>query len=230
MKELIIDSGKFYYSDLILVAVTLYSTIFIYKNTNRAVDFHLLYLYPLSSFLNSIFNYYIIYINHSISESNLEFYITISNLIFTIIEFSLLSLCILHFTTIRYFKRLNISTQLLYFIIIMIINLTQRSEIVLQDLYILNFIFISFNGILGLIDIFRTHIFVTLTDLKLFWILSGVFVYFLGTIPIFLSSKLIFQENFKISEEKLYSFNYLAYIILFSSLVISTKCNTIKNQ
>ena len=230
MKELLTDSQKFYYSDLLLITVSLYCAYFIYQNTDKEKEFHYLYLYPLSSFFNSVFNYYILYFS-TISKSNdLEFYLVLSNLLFSIIEFYILSFFLQHFTKNIILKKLILLLQIIYIINIFFLNLTLSHEIIVQISYILNSIYITAIGILCLIGMFKFYQDENLIKLKIFWILSGVFIYFIGTIPIFLFSKLIFHDNYYISEEKVYSINYIAYIILFSSLSISTKCNTITNQ
>ena len=230
MKELLYDSAKFFHTDIILVIISLISSIYIYINRYNNAKLKLLYTYPLISFLNSIFNYYILYFCNEISTNISEFLILISNLIFTLFEFIILSFFLISLNKNNLLKKISILLQITYFVIFSNFSINSNSEILIEFAYILNFSFLIIISILNIFSLINIETEISITYISEFWVITGVFVYFLGTIPIFLSHNFVFHDNFYINQESVYSLNYITYIIFFIILSYSSKCLTPKTQ
>ena len=226
MKEILENSALFYYSDLILVFTSFVSTIitYIYAKNNHSLKN--LFLYPLFSTINSLFNYYILYFLQSISVENLQIGILISNIFFSLFEFLFLSHFLILLTKSKRNKKFSVAIQLLYLLIVVLGTQLIYINDFIEYLYIINSFLLAPISFLCLFDCIINNTDGNLSKTGGFWLTSGVNIYFIGTIPIFLSKQIIFHDSFYISETKIYSINYIAYSILFIFVVITSKCNT----
>lgn len=230
MKELIENSALFYYTDVLLVIVSFFSTIVIYYFNNSDSTLKHLYLYPLTSTINSLFNYYILYFSGTFVIENKNLFIITSNTFFTLFEFIALSYFLILLTNSFRSKKISLLFQLAYIIFAVIgVQIINTNNLV-EYLYILNSAFLAPISFICLLDNIITNTEKSLVKLSGFWLTSGVNIYFIGTIPIFLSTQIIFHDSFYISEVKIYSINYIAYSILFIFLAITKKCNTQEQQ
>jgi hypothetical protein len=211
---------------MFLILCSMYAVIVgcIYKNRFREMEY--LYFYPLASFVETVFSS-IIYSDtiHSATKGIPEVEVNV----FLLVEF----FCIYIFF-LRLFKSKKIRKTLYVFAAIylsVIVALwTFKNNLATSPnyLFVPQAIIILIPGFYYLIGLLNNPSRFELKNEPAFWIVIGLILYFGGTLPLFLLTRLINFSN--TLDRSVYTINFLCYGILFLLMIKAYLCKKKKIQ
>lgn len=100
----------------------------------------------------------------------------------------------------------------------------------LQRGYTIQAIYILALAILFVINLFKSEARLNILNEPGLWVMSGSFVYFFGTIPLFISNNFIFGKYGEALELPIYSINYIFYTILYFLITRAILCRQTEKQ
>lgn len=188
-----------------------------------------IFVYPLSSAIQQIIIFALLYqFNMSVIKvSHLEI---VSEKFFLIIEFVSLAIVFANTSEIKRHRRSIRIITALYLVSTLTTHLIDRSiyKFNISLIYIHSFLILSM-AIINLIDIFKSPPRHKLLELPNFWIIIGVMLYFLCTLPIYIGHDFLFSNDDFIIEFSLYSINYICYSALYLFIIRALICKRVEN-
>lgn len=230
MKTYFYISSNYLFTDLLMLVTSISGSIICYKNKNKFKEINYLYIYPLLSAAIQIF-LFVAFLSTKEGKGiykNIEF---VCEKLFLIAE--LISLCYFFYTSFifRITKRISILLLVTYLSIFALLMFKKQFLISYNsDIYNIQTASIVLLGILGLYEIFIKDPVNKITNLPIFWVITGSLLYSLCTLPIYIAKDFIFSYSGNIIEFNIYAINYFFYSIFFILISRSAICKQTETQ
>jgi hypothetical protein len=190
-----------------------------------------MFLYPLSSLIQTIFSYALTYFCPKMNIQNIIRSINLSINLFLIIEF--ISIFIFFYQVVLIGKLKKILKLILSTYILTLFYLWYVDNPLLNypfELVFIQAVYVLLIAIICLIDLFKNNPKGSLLNEPSLWIITGSLLYFLCTMPIYIAREFVFEANGDLIEEGLYSINYICYSIFFLLIIRAYLCRRIAQQ
>lgn len=225
--DLILDYSKsLYYTDLIELAISIIAYVFCIVNKNKIQGIREFSIYPLSSSLQLIFNLIL-----TIATQYIDIHLANQLSLFSIESFLLIEVYTFYklfhlYTTNNKLKKILKIIVIIFIFQHSITHILNFSSIIEKIIYNINSVVVLSLASVQLYNFFSSNKIKILFSHPIFWIIVGVYIYFLATIPIFSILEYIISDTSG-NIFGLYSINHIAYSILFILIVIATKCKKV---
>ena len=221
MKELLEESASYFYTDLIMFLCSLFASVLGFVHRKKHEGLRYMFLYPFASVLQMLSVYFSFYILNM--KSSLVTYISIS--LFLLIEM----ICFYFYFSVLIKNNLLLKgiriVPVIYLSVLVFKWREYGFEYILHNpLYFTQSLMILALAALYLFFLFNTKPKPNLLNEPSFWITIGALLYFLCTVPIYISNKYIFNEEGLIVDTGLFSINYVCYSLLFLLLTRAYLC------
>lgn len=231
MDQFLANSADFFYTNILAMLCSFACMITAFIRRNKFKELKLMFLYPLSSLIQTIISYALTYFYPSMNIQNIIKSINLSINLFLLIEF--ISIFIFFYQVVLISKLKKILKLILYTYILTLIFLWYVYNPLLYypfDLIFIQAVYVLLIAIICLIDLFKNNPKGSLLDEPSLWIITGSFLYFLCTLPIYIAREFVFEANGDLIEEGLYSINYICYSIFFLLIIRAYLCRRIAQQ
>lgn len=229
MKELLNNSENYFYTDIFLTAISIIGAFTGIIFSKKFKELKWVFIYPLSSALQQIIIYFLLYY-YKININSVYSFEILSEKIFLLIEFISLSIVFYNSSIIIKLRNLIGAIAIIYLFISISLHLANSNFYLFNiNLIYIHSLLILTMAIISLIDIFKSPPKLKLLDIPRFWVITGALLYFLCTLPIYIAHDFLFSKDNLITEFSLYSINYICYSILYFFIIRAFLCKQAEN-
>ena len=210
-------------AQVFMMACSLFAAVVGYLNRKKHINLGSLYLYPLASFIQAISYYIVVNLSLTRKIQNDILYITCN--LFLVIELYLIYHFFLKTLANQSAKKLLYLIQTVYIVVVCLYWSIYSTFLSMPTtFYIIQAFCVLIPALLYFFELFKWPQTDNLLKVPSFWIVTGVTVYFAGTLPLFVMMDFIFGRNRFIKEPTLYLINFVAYSIMFLFITKAYLC------
>lgn len=231
MEQFFANSADFFYTNILAILCAFACTIMGFIKRNKFKELKLMFIYPLSSLIQTIISYTFTYFYPNINIQKIDQYINLSINLFLLIEF--ISIFIFFYQVVLIGKLKKTLKLILSTYILIFFYLWYYYNPLLYypfDLVFIQALYVLLIAVICLIDLFKNNPKRSLLSEPSLWIITGSLLYFLCTLPIYIAREFVFEANGALIEEGLYSINYICYSIFFLLIIRAYLCRPIAQQ
>lgn len=232
----IIDSWKSnYFTEIVLFVTLLIALSVALKYVKKLPELRYIPFY-LILFIILMINDYLVsifFFNSVYHKIYLHYVDGLLNFVVTLFEYLILThYIVISISTLNYRKLLlvnSIVTISLFLIIILRINQYSKLEFAgsLHLIYIVETLSLFISCLFYFLDLYISPQISNLKQTPSFWIVIGVFIYAIGTLPLSIITQYLFVKSYE-RYNNMYSLIYFFYSILFLMIIRSFLCKPLK--
>jgi len=223
--------STYYYTDVLEAFVALSAGIIGFIRRKKFKELTFFYIYPLASSFQSIY----FYVFDQTSDYRMEETILSNNIsiaLFLITELTIIYLFLKQILFSRAIKAMLGFVLILYYVLILYFSIFLKiPKLPIPELFIAQAVLIVPPTTFYFYELFKIVPKLDLLREPAFWICTGVLIYFLCTLPLFLSKNSIFDLIGNINyDTTVYCINYIFYSILFLFIIKAYLCDPEKKR